>query len=137
MAQSIAFFIIGIIGGIVGGMGMGGGTLLIPLLNVFSNLDQRIIQAINLTVFIPMSIIVLIIHVKHKLVKGKYFLYIALPAVAVSVPSSILASKLSGKLLARFFGIFLIVIGVLQIVNIIKKKVKKRKNAKSSQNFYK
>ena len=43
--------IIGILGGIIGGMGMGGGTLTIPLLTIFLNYEQLKAQGINLIRF--------------------------------------------------------------------------------------
>ena len=51
----------GIIGGVLGGMGMGGGTLLIPLLTIFLNISQQNAQGINLIAFLPMSIVAIII----------------------------------------------------------------------------
>ena len=53
------------LGGIIGGMGMGGGTLLIPLLTLAAGVEQHLAQAINLMSFVPMSIVALIIHKKN------------------------------------------------------------------------
>ena len=64
----IWFLIAGIVGGILGGMGMGGGTLLIPLLTFFLDVSQKNAQAINLISFIPMAVIALILHAKNKLI---------------------------------------------------------------------
>ena len=57
--------IAGILGGIAGGMGMGGGTLTIPILTIFLSVGQLEAQGINLVAFIPMSIVALIIHAKN------------------------------------------------------------------------
>jgi uncharacterized membrane protein YfcA len=46
------YILVGIIGGVLGGMGMGGGTLLIPMLGIFFGLEQHVAQAINLISFI-------------------------------------------------------------------------------------
>ena len=40
--MKIIYVIIGIIGGVLGGMGMGGGTLLVPLLGLVKILQQAI-----------------------------------------------------------------------------------------------
>ena len=48
----------GAIGGIIGGMGMGGGTLLIPLLTIFLGISQKLAQAYNLISFLIMAIFV-------------------------------------------------------------------------------
>ena len=47
----ILFIIIGVAGGVIGGMGMGGGTLLIPLLTLFTGADQHLAQAVNLIAY--------------------------------------------------------------------------------------
>ena len=64
----ILYAIAGISSGIIAGMGMGGGTLLIPILTILLGVEQRISQGINLIVFVPMSIVALIIHCKRKFI---------------------------------------------------------------------
>lgn len=125
----LIFIIIGIAGGVIGGMGMGGGTFLIPLLTIFAGLDQHVAQAINLLAFIPMSIVALIIHMKNKLVDFKYFWLLAIPAAAATVPASFLAAKIVGGNLSLYFGIFLIILGVYQLTCIIIKTIKDKKSA--------
>ena len=46
------FVLAGIVSGVVAGMGMGGGTLLIPVLIIFFNIAQQQAQGINLLAFI-------------------------------------------------------------------------------------
>ncbi len=60
--------IFGGIAGIVAATGMGGGTILILLLNLFGNIDQHMIQGINLVFFIPTSIVAIYMNVKHKVI---------------------------------------------------------------------
>ena len=54
--------IIGFFAGIIGGMGMGGGTILIPALVLFANIDPKLAQSTNLLSSIPMTICALFIH---------------------------------------------------------------------------
>lgn len=135
----IIFIIIGIIGGIIGGMGMGGGTLLIPLLTLFTGLEQHEAQAVNLAAFIPMSAVALIIHAKNKLLDFGYLLTVALPAVIASVPASVLVKYVGGRSLSRYFGIFLILLGIYQLVTLIINKVRQYKinKDKNSIRLYK
>ena len=51
----------GLFGGLVGGMGMGGGTLLIPIITLLAGFKQLEAQGINLISFIPMSMVALIL----------------------------------------------------------------------------
>ena len=130
MIKILVFILIGLVGGVIGGMGMGGGTLLIPLLTLFTNTEQHIAQSINLIAFIHMSVVALIIHAKNKLLDCKYLLWVALPAVAASIPASLLIRKLGGKSLSRWFGWFLIVLGVYQLITLIISKVRARHSSK-------
>ena len=119
--------VVGVICGVVGGMGMGGGTLLIPLLTTFCMFEQHTAQAVNLIAFIPMSVFSLIIHAKNKLLRPKYLLSVALPAVALSVVSSFLAMRLEGEFLSVCFGWFLILLGIFQLFSALRRQKKKNK----------
>lgn len=110
----IYYAIAGFLGGIPGGMGMGGGTVLIPILIVFLSIAQHDAQTVNLISFIPMAIVVLIFHIKNKLVKYKDLLWIIIPAVLVAVGASLLSSVIEGELLKRIFGGFLIILAGVQ-----------------------
>ncbi len=123
----LIFIIIGIAGGLIGGMGMGGGTLLIPLLTLFTATDQHLAQAVNLIAFIPMSAVALIIHIKNKLVEFRFVLITALPAVTASVLASLLSKRVEGDALGMYFGIFLMCLGVYQLISAIIVLVKKKK----------
>ena len=116
----VLYIVAGIIGGIVGGMGMGGGTLLIPLLTIFYGLNQHSAQAINLVGFIPMSIVALIIHFKNGYVETKHMLWIILAGIITCTASCFLANVLKGDLLKRLFGGFLVILSIWQFVKNIK-----------------
>ncbi|MBR4124453.1 MAG: sulfite exporter TauE/SafE family protein [Clostridia bacterium] len=110
--------LIGFFGGILGGMGMGGGTLLIPFLTIGLKISQQNAQAINLLAFLPMSIFALIVHCKNKLVKFKIAFPIIISGVISSVGGALLATKINSSNLKVWFGIFLIIVGVFQIVSL-------------------
>lgn len=112
------FIIFGVVGGILGGMGMGGGTLLIPLLTLWGNLSQKEAQGINLVVFIPMAIVALIIHFKNKLVHFKAGIYSIISGVIFSALGALLAVNLKSENLKLYFGIFLIALSIFQFVSI-------------------
>ena len=79
--------LLGLIGGFLGGMGLGGGTLLIPLLISFAGIVQQQAQFINLFSFIIMSIFVLFVHFKNKLID-------LFPAIIISIIGTIFATHL-------------------------------------------
>lgn len=110
----------GLVGGLIGGMGMGGGTLLIPILTLLAGFKQLEAQGINLISFIPMSIIALILHFKNKLVRFKETYLLALVGAVVSLASALIAVHINGVVLKKIFAIFLIAIGIWQLVEFIK-----------------
>ena len=63
------FFLCGVLGGVLGGMGMGGGTALIPLLTLLLGVPQAAAQGVNLLSFFPMAALALTVHAKNGLLK--------------------------------------------------------------------
>jgi len=120
------FLLISIVSGIFAGMGMGGGTFLIPLITLLMNVKQEVAQCINLLVFIPMAIVDVIIYSKQKMIDYKNWWIISLPAVAVSVLGAMLATNIKSSILKIIFGAFISLIGVFQIVSLIVKFVKSK-----------
>ena len=107
--------IIGFFAGIIGGMGMGGGTNLIPALILFASIDPKIAQSTNLLSSIPMTIVALAIHIKKKNVDFDLVLPIVLFGIVGAFFGSTLAEYLPSELLRKFFGVFLLIIGIFEI----------------------
>lgn len=121
--MDIVFFIlIGLAGGVIAGMGMGGGTLLIPMLVIFMELDQHLSQGINLIAFIPMAIVALIIHSKNNLVDFKIGLPILLLGLVGAGIGAWITESVESDSLTLYFGIFLTILGVFQLINLFFKK---------------
>ncbi len=108
------YFIIGLLSGIISGMGIGGGTILIPALVLFSPLSQQQSQGINLVVFIPAAISALIIHHKNKNIEYKMTLPIILAGVIGAIGGSLLAVYIPPDFLKKLFGIFLFIVGLIE-----------------------
>ncbi len=123
----LAYILAGLIGGMIGGMGMGGGTLLIPILTVFLGLEQHLAQAVNLLVFIPMGVVAVIIHAKNKLINYKVSVCVAIPAIIVAVCTALLVGRVESHTLKIIFAIFLIIVGVFELVKAIVSTAKEQK----------
>lgn len=125
----------GVIGGIVAGMGMGGGTLIIPILTIFLSYSQIDAQGINLIAFLPMSVIAIIIHATHHLVDFKDSWLLALVGVVFSLAGAWLANNISTGVLKKLFAVFLIGLGIWQLIELILqiKRDKKLKSKKVNQ----
>lgn len=109
----------GFLGGIFGGMGMGGGTLLIPFLTIFLEVSQKNAQLFNLISFIAMAAFALIIHIKNKLINFKAGIIITVFGVVFSVLSAFLVSRMDSEILRFLFGTFLIVLSSIEFTLII------------------
>ena len=96
----------GVIGGIFGGMGMGGGTMLIPLLTIFLNFSQKVSQGFNIFSFLVMAVFALIIHIKNGLVDIKSVIPIVLSGILFSLGGAYLANLVKGNVLKIIFGVF-------------------------------
>ena len=102
------YLLLGFLGGIPAGMGMGGGTVTIPLLVLVGGVAQKVAQCANLFSFLPMSIAALKTHGENGLLKTDGILWTILPALLFSVLGTSLATALPAPLLRKGFGVFLI-----------------------------
>ena len=111
----VILFLIGLAAGIISGMGIGGGTILIPALVLYMKPEQHIAQSVNLLFFIPTAIIALIIHIRNKRIDFKMAAPIVLFGLAGAFLGSRLALTLQGIDLRRWFGIFLLAMGIYEM----------------------
>ena len=102
------YLALGFLGGIPAGMGMGGGTVTIPLLVLVGGVEQKIAQCANLFAFLPMSVGALQTHAKNKLLKTDGILWIIAPALLLSLLGATFAAALPSEILKKAFGVFLI-----------------------------
>jgi len=116
----IGLFIAGLIAGVLGGMGMGGGTLLIPALTTIFGIGQKFAQTINLVAFVPMAAGALFVHAKNGLVKTKGLVPLAVFALAFSVGASFLEKIIKVSFQKKAFGLFLIVLALYQVSELQK-----------------
>lgn len=110
------------VGGILGGMGMGGGTIIIPLLTILLSLNQKIAQAYNLISFLIMAIVAVIIHSKNKLIDFKSIIILVLSGVLFCIGGAFLAQVVNTEILKYIFAGFLILLSIFEFVKIIKTK---------------
>lgn len=105
----------GFLSGIISGMGIGGGTILIPALTMFLNVNQHVAQGVNLLYFIPTAAIALFIHKKNNVLELRLAVPIILFGVIGAALGAWIALKLDASLLRRLFGIFLFFMGSYEI----------------------
>ena len=132
MLKYIYFGIAGLAGGVLGGMGMGGGTLLIPLLTILLDVPQKTAQALNLLSFIPMAIIALILHAKNKLIDMRKVIVLTLFAVGASVVGSLLIEYVKGEIQTKLFGGFLTLLAIVKFCISVKNHKKNNESGNNS-----
>ncbi len=116
----IYLIIAGLVSGIISGMGIGGGIILIPVLTIFLGFDQKVAQGITLLYFIPTAIFALIVHIKNKTIDFKIALRIASTGVLFAGIGAYCIKYLPTPLLSKIFAVFLLTVGVCQVVSGIK-----------------
>lgn len=120
----IWLFLIGLISGVISGMGIGGGTILIPALTLIFNFEQKMAQNINLLYFIPTAIIAIFVHSKNKNIEKKGLFKIIIFGIIGAIIGSIIAINLKGEILRKIFGWFLLFMGISEMF----KKGREQKN---------
>jgi len=109
--------LIGFFAGIISGMGIGGGTVLIPALVFLVGIKQQIAQSINLIVFIPSAVTALIVHNKNHNIEKGLFLKLVVTGCLGALAGSLLAVNINSDILKRIFGIFLFIVGAYEITS--------------------
>ena len=127
------YVLAGFLSGIFGGLGMGGGTLLIPILTIFINKKKKLAQGINLFSFLVMALFSLYIHHKNGYIMTKHIFYIIIPGILFSVLGGFLMSLTSSKILKIIFGAFLILLSITEFIKVFKKDKNKVKNSNSGK----
>lgn len=106
----------GFFSGIISGMGIGGGTILIPALVFFLKVNQHTAQCTNLYYFIPTAVCALVIHIKNKKIEYKTALKITFYGIFGALLGSYVASALSTDVLRKIFAVFLFIMGISQVI---------------------
>lgn len=117
--------LVGFCSGIISGMGIGGGTILIPALLFFTDITQQQAQGVNLIYFIPTAITALITHQKKGTLDWKTAKPLAILGLAGAAAGAFLAVSLESEVLRKIFGGFLFLMGLSEIF----KKKKEKKHA--------
>ena len=110
MTFSLFSFVAVFLSSAVAAMGLGGGTILLLYLSFFSTLSQPQMQSLNLLLFLPVA--GLYFHRKNKLIDTAVLSRCILSGAVGGVVGSLISNRIDPQLLRRFFGIFLLCIGL-------------------------
>ncbi len=118
----IILILTGFIAGIISGMGIGGGTVLIPALTLFMNMEQKTAQAVNLFYFLPTAVIAVITHLKHNRIEKQVLKPLIIWGIIGACAGSLAMNFINTSYLRTAFGIFLFALGILEIKKGFSKK---------------
>ena len=108
------FTLAGFAAGILSGMGMGGGTVLIPILTLFLSVEQHAAQGLNMLAFLPGALLALWVHKRNDRLETKKATPLLLLGLFGAVGGAFLAAILNAMWLRRLFGVFLCILAVVQ-----------------------
>ena len=112
MTDWIIPFLCGLGASILSAWGVGGGTLLLLVMTLFLDVDQRTAQGINLLFFLPTAASALVCHARGGYL-DKPTLKSAVPlAVAAALAGAWIATNLDVAVLRKPFGVYLLLYGV-------------------------
>ncbi len=103
--------------GVLGAMGLGGGTILVVYLTLVLNAEQTAAQGINLLCFIPTAILSVIVYGKKGLIEKKTVFPLILFGLIGAGFGFFVLEKIPADFLGKLFGGFLIVLAIREFFN--------------------
>lgn len=115
--QLIILLAIGFAAGTLSGIfGVGGGIIIIPALVFFLGLTQHQAQGTSLAVLVfPAGILALMHYYKQGYVNVKFALVLIAAFIIGGYVGSLFATQISGTVLKRVFGVFILVVGLKMV----------------------
>lgn len=134
--MNIVIYIVGgLLAGVAAGMGMGGGSILIPILTLLAGVGQHAAQCANMLAFIPSAVIAIIIHKKSGRIRFRESLPVMSFGLVFSALGAFAAMRIRGNTLRVIFALFLAFLSVSQFIDSERTyKKEKREDIKRREN---
>lgn len=113
--MTVQSIIAGVLAGTAAGMGLGGGTVLLIYLTLFTDIGQLTAQGINLLVFVPTAVTATVIYSFGKQIRWRLVLYMAPLGIIGSVIGAFVLPYIPTELLSRILGGVLIFMGISRL----------------------
>ena len=114
LMQALMLTALGLAAGAISGMGIGGGTILIPALTMLFGQSQHAAQNINLIYFIPTAVFALIIHAKNQQIEKQILPRTIIGGLVGAAIGSVIALNTQPDMLRQIFAGFLLIMGVVE-----------------------
>jgi len=116
MSGILPALLTGTVTGVLSGFGVGGGSLLLIYMTSLAGLEQTLAQGINLLYFLPTAGAALPSHFKNGYIDKKAALPAILAGLAGTGLAAWVATSLETELLRKCFGVFLLYIGLRELL---------------------
>ena len=124
----IVLIIVSLISSLVSGMGVGGGSIFILLSTILNLFSHKEAQSYNLIMFITVGIFATISNIKNKNFDKNILKKIFVPVIIGSICGSLLVKHLDEKILKYIFYVFMLLIGIYEIISSLKNIIKAKNN---------
>ena len=104
-----------ILGGVISGFGIGGGSLLMVWMTAVLSMEQKAAQGVNLLYFLPCAACALIFHIKNRQIVWPAVWPAAAAGAVCAVGGALLAQQADAETLRKLFGGFLILVGLSEV----------------------
>ncbi|MBQ8550253.1 MAG: sulfite exporter TauE/SafE family protein [Clostridia bacterium] len=113
--MNIENILAGLLAGTAAAMGLGGGTVLLIYLSLFTAIPQLTAQGINLLTFVPTAAVAVAVYAYRKQIKWKLWLFMAPLGVLGSILGSLILPYIPVFLLRKILGGILIFMGLSRL----------------------
>jgi len=104
-----------VVGVFAGLLGVGGGTILVPILVLAQGIDQHTAQGTSLLMIIPVGLVGVWSYAKHRRLESEGLPWLLLGGAGGALAGSILAHRIQGPTLTRLFALFMLAVGIQMI----------------------
>ena len=118
------FYIILIIGSILAGSGIGGGSLFVLLSDILKLSSHLETMVYNLIMFIGVGISASIMNIKNKNFDKSIFFKLIFVTIISAIIGAIISNNLEENNLNIYFNIFILSLGIFEIISSLKSIIK-------------
>jgi uncharacterized membrane protein YfcA len=116
----LSAFVLAFFGGLSSGLlGIGGGALIVPILHLVAGIPMHVAVATSMFIMVFTSLAGVATHLQLNNVRLEHSVYIAIGVVFGAQLGTIIARRVSGKLLRKIFSIVLIVVSVRLLLEFV------------------
>lgn len=116
--------------GILSGMGIGGGSIFVLLSTILGIFEHKESQAYNLIMFISIGITTTIFNLKNNKINKNMLKKLIIPTCFGSIIGIVIVKNINEDILKTLFYIFMIIIGIYEIISSLKNIINTKNNIK-------